>query len=149
MSGPFAPTDDLVGPIANQIASLIGTQIPSIAHVYTELPDRPPADNSVMLAFARGRLLHEYSGKAQWELTYTAMHVFVRRGMSATLQTAYQYVTPWINFLASWPNQRLGGLSEEVSATQLTILQRVESGQPMVVLAVNFNVTTVLNIPTT
>lgn len=147
MPGPFAPTDDLVGPIANQIASLIGTQIPSITHVYTELPDRAPTDNSVMVAFARGKLMHDYSGKAQWEFTYTAMHVFRRRGMASTLQAAYQYVTPWINFLAAWPNQNLGGLTEEVNATQLTILQRVESGQPMVVLAVNFNVLTTLNIP--
>jgi hypothetical protein len=102
-----------------------------------------------MLLFVRGKLLHDYSGIEQWELNYTAMHTFRRRGMQPTLQAAYQYVTPWMYLLAAWPNQKLGGLAEAVNATQLTILQRVESGQPMVVLAVNFNVITNFAIPLT
>lgn len=149
MPGPFSPNDNLVGPIADEIATLITAQIPTIEYVYTTLPDRPPGDNYVMITFVRGKLLHDYSGIEQWELSYTAMHVFRRRGMQSSLSAAQQYVTPWMNLLAAWPNQKLGGLSEMVNPNQLTILQRVESGQPMVVLAVNFAVITNIAIPLT
>jgi hypothetical protein len=147
MPGPFSPNDNLVGPIVQQIANLIQTQIPSINYVYTKLPDRPPQDNSVMLPLVKAKLLHEYSGLQQWQFIFAVMHTFRRRNMSDTLSTAYTYITPWMNFLGAWPNQTLGGLAEEVNATELTILQRAESGQPMVVLTVSFNVVTSLNIP--
>ena len=67
--------------------------------------------------------------------------------MDATLSTAYTYVVPWLNILSAWPNTAMGGLAIVTSPTELQITQMSQSGQPMVVLAVNFDVLTEFNIP--
>lgn len=96
----------------------------------------------------RMKLLHNYSGKVQYSLTFTMWHMFRRKKMSDNVATAYTYVTPWLKFLEAFPNQTLGGLAEEVTATDLAVTQKVDSGQPFVVLMVTFNVVTTINIPT-
>ena len=150
MPGPFPPTDDLVGPIATAIKNLIAAQIPSINpnNIYVFLPDTPPTDGSVLLPMTRMKLLHNYSGKVQYQITYACWHVFRRRKMSDTLTAAYTYITPWLKFLEAWPNQTLGGLAEEVTATDIVITQKVDNGQPYVYLICTFNVVTNINIPT-
>jgi hypothetical protein len=149
MPGPFAPSDDVVGPIAHAIAILIITQIPSIGTVYEKLPDRPPADNSVILPMTRGKVMDETNGKVKIRLTYSMNHLFRRTSLPDDMLRAYTYVMPWLRFLAAWTNQGLGGLAISVSATDLGITQRVESGQPYLALVVNFDVLTEFNIPLT
>jgi hypothetical protein len=146
MPGPFAPTDDLVGPIAHAIATLITTQIPSIGTVYEKLPDRPPADNTVILPMTRAKVLTETSGKMRVKFTYSVRHLFRRTNIADDQTRAYTYVLPWLKFLSAWSNQQLGGLAMEVDATDLGITQLVESGQPYLALVVNFDVITEFNI---
>jgi hypothetical protein len=94
-----------------------------------------------------GKVLGDTNGKLKVQLTYGMTHVFRRANMSDALTRAYTYVTPWLNFLAAWPNQNLGGLAMEVNATDLTFAQRTESGQAMVGLVISFQVVTEFNIP--
>lgn len=149
MPGPFPPNDNLVGPIAHQLATLIFTQIPSIAHVYEQLPDRPPGDNTIILPMTRGKVIGDTNGKMKVQFTFSMRHLFRRKNMQDNITSAYSYVTPWLNFLSAWPNQNLGGLAIEVSATDIAITQLSESGQAMVALVINFNVLTEFNIPLT
>lgn len=149
MPGPYAPNDSLVGPIVHQIALFIAAQIPSVGHVYEDLPDRAPADNSVIIPLLRGRVLSDTNGKLKVQLQFSLRHLFRRKSMPDNIATAYTYVMPWLQMLSAWPNQTLGGLAMEVDASDLAITQMSESGQPMVALVVNFYVVTEFNIPLT
>ncbi len=149
MPGPFSPGDVIVGPIAEAISCLITTQIPSITHVYPTLVDRPPGDNAVVLRFTRGKVRDETNGKVKVLLTYTMQHIFRRTEVSDALSRSYTYIIPWLQFLAAWPNQQLGGLAIEMSATDLATTPITVSGQPVVALLVDFNVLTEFNISIT
>lgn len=149
MPGPFAPNDSLVGPIVHAIAVLIKQQIPSITFVYEDLPDRAPGDNTVILPLMPSKIKEESNGKMRIALRFSMRHLFRRKSMGANVKTAYTYVLPWLQFLAAWPNQNLGGLARSVSATDLALTQQSESGQPMVALVVDFIVLTEFNIPLT
>ncbi len=149
MPGPYSPSDTIIGPIANAIANLITTQIPSIVKVYPTLTDRTPGDNAVVLRFTRGRVTDETSGKVRILLTYTVQHLFRRTEVADSLLRAYAYVVPWLLFLAAVPNQALGGLAISITATDLATTQLSISGQPVVALVVDFNVHTEFNIPQT
>jgi hypothetical protein len=149
MPGPFTPSDSLVGPIVHQIALFIAAQIPSVGHVYEDLPDRAPTDNSVIIPLLRGRVLSDTNGKLKVQLQFSLRHLFRRKNMPDNIATAYTYVVPWLMLLSAWPNQNLNGRAIEVDASDLTITQMSESGQPMVALVVNFYVVTEFNIPLT
>lgn len=149
MPGPYSPSDSLVGPIAHEIAVLVAAQIPSISRVYETLPDRPPDDNSVVLAMTRARVRDaETNGKIKITFVFSIRHMFRRTSMSANVTSAYSYLVPWMNMLAAWPNQGLGGLAISVGTTDVMITQMMQSGQPMVALVINAEVLTEFNIPT-
>jgi len=153
--GPWTPSDSVVGPIVAAIASRVATQIPAVGHVYEELPDRSPTDNEVVVPLLRGR--HgvqpnqnrgggDTSGKFEITYTFSLRHVFRRREIDQNLKTAYTYIQPWLNFFSALPNQSLGGLTRTLNVTNLTITQASMAGQPMVVLAVEFDALTEFNI---
>lgn len=149
MPGPFTPSDTVIGPIIHQLAVSIQTQIPSIAQVYEQLPDRNPMHNSVILPLGRSKILSDTNGKLKVNFTITMRHLFRRKEMDANISEAYTYVMPWLQFLAAWENQTLGGLAIEVNPSDLQVVQVAESGQAYVALAVNFDVVTEFNIPLT
>lgn len=150
MPGPFSPSDDIIGPISHQIAILIAAQIPSIATVYERLTDRPPGDNTVTISLLGGRVKEETNGKIRVMYTFTMRHLFRRANIADSTSQAYLYVTPWLKFLAAWPNQSLGlTFVREVNPSELRILQIPQSGQPMVALIISFDVLTEFNIPLT
>lgn len=148
MPGPFTPADTMIGPIVHAIATIIQQQIPSIAKVYEDLPDRAPIDNSVLLPLTNAKVKEETNGKMRVSFTIGARHVFKRKNMPDNVAQAYQYLMPWLQMLAAWPNQNLGlSYVRSVSATDARVTQLAESGQPMVALAVNFDVLAEFNIP--
>lgn len=147
MPGPFSPNDDLVGPLVHQIALLVQAQIPSVGTVYEKMPDSPPQDNSVLLPLLPSKIMDETDGKVRVMFRFGMRHIFRRKKFSDNVAVAYTYITPWLKFLAAWPNQSLGGLAREVTATDLAVTQTVQSGQPVVALAVTFSVLTEFNIP--
>lgn len=149
MPGPFAPSDSLVGPIVHQIALFVAAQIPSVGHVYEDLPDRPPADNSVIIPLLRGKVQSNTNGKLKLQLQFSLRHLFRRKNMPDNIAMAYTYIMPWLQMLSAWPNQNLNGLAIEVDADTVMVTQMSESGQPMVALVVNLFVVTEFNIPLT
>lgn len=149
MPGPFAPTDDLVGPISHQIALNVQAQIPSIQYVYERIPDKPPGDNSVTLRLVDGSDIDETSGKIQIKMTFRATHVFRRANIGDSYARAYTYITPWLKMLAAWQNQGLGGLSRSVTTKKFNVMQVPASGQAVVALLIDFQVHTEFNIPLT
>lgn len=146
MPGPFPPTDDLVGPIVHQIALFIQAQIPAIAHVYEQLTDIAPMDNSVILPLLEIKVMDEYSGKFKLHLTFQAFHVFRRKQLPDNVTELYTYITPWLKLLSAWPNQNLNGLAEEVNVSKLKVTQMASSGETRYALTVTFDVVTEFNI---
>lgn len=146
MPGPYAPSDSLIGPIIQQLATTIQTQIPSIEHVYTQVPDRAPSDNQVLLPIIKIKILGDTNGKLKLLLTVGARHVFRRRELDAGLTQAYTYIMPWLRLLSAWPNQTQGGLAIDTTPTDLAITRIIESGQVFIALAINFNILTEFNI---
>ena len=146
MPGPYSPNDTLVGPIAHQIATLIATQIPSIGTVYERIPDRAPADNSVIVAFDRGHVVDDTNAKVKINLMYTVQHVFRRANLSDSFARAYTYIMPWMRFLAAWPNQTLGGLAIVVNTADVKVQRIPIAGQPEVVISTTIGVLTEFNI---
>lgn len=149
MPGPYSPSDTLVGPIVHQLALLVAAQIPSVGHVYEDLPDRSPTDNSVIVPLIRAKVLGETNGKLRVQLQFSLRHLFRRKNMPDNIATAYTYVMPWLNLLSAWPNQNLSGLAIEVNPSDVVVTQMSESGQPMVALVINFFVVTEFNISLT
>jgi hypothetical protein len=149
MAGPFSPNDNLIGPIAHQLALLIQAQIPSIQYVYEKLPDRSPQDNSVIMPLFKAKVTDgNVEGKVQIRFTFAIRHLFRRKEMPDNVAMAYSYLVPWILMTTAWPNQNLGGLARSVNPTDVNVIQVAESGQPMVALAVNVDVLTEFNVLT-
>jgi len=147
MPGPFAPVDALIGPIVHALAVIIQAQIPSIAFVYEELPDRTPGDNTVIIPLTKGVIKDESNGKQEILFTFTVRHLFRRKSMADNILQAYSYMFPWLQMLSAWPNLTLGGLVRQISTSEVMVTQIAESGQPMVALTVVFTVLTEYNIP--
>lgn len=147
MPGPYAPSDSLIGPIIHELALIIASEIPSIAHVYEEMPDRAPMDNSVLLPMTRIKVLDDTNGKMKILMTIGARHLFRRREFDLAIQQAYSYIMPWLQMLDAWPNQTLGGLVIEVNPHDVQVTKVMESGQVFVALATAFDVLTEFNIP--
>lgn len=145
MPGPYTPADNEIGPIIHQIALTIQAQIPSIAYVYEDMPDRAPMDNTVLIPLSKSKVLSDTNGKIKVKHIFGVRHVFRRKQYSSNVVSAYSYVLPWLKMLAAWPNQNLSGLAISVTTTDLMVTQVAESGQPMVALVVNFEVLTEFN----
>jgi hypothetical protein len=149
MPGPYTPSDTLIGAIVHQIALFISAQIPAVGHVYEDLPDRSPVDNSVIIPLIRGKVVPPPEGKFRIRLQFSLRHLFRRKNMPENIAQAYTFVVPWLKLLSAWKNQDLNGLAIEVDADELSVTQMSESGQPMVALVVNFFVVTEFNIDLT
>lgn len=153
MPGPWSPSDSVAGPIVAQIASMVAVQIPAVGHVYEEIPDRPPGDNEVVIPLLKGEHGQhgrfagggDTSGKIEITYTFSMRHVFRRREIDQSIKSAYTFIQPWLNFFHALPNQNLGGLSRAMNTTNMTIAQSERAGQPIVVLAIDFEVLTEFN----
>ncbi len=127
---------------------MIKAQIPSIGYVWTKLPDRPPADNTVLLPLINGKVMGGPEGKLEVLYTIRATHIFRRAEQYDTLTRAYMYIQPWLLMLSAWQNQTLGGLARDMTPTDVKVVQMNESGQPVIALTVDFNVLVEFNVVT-
>jgi len=146
MPGPFAPSDSLVGPIVSNLTTFINTQIPAVGYIYPTLPDRPPADDAVVMPLLKITIVSETNGKLKLSLSFAMRHLFRRTNLQDDIARAYTFIVPWLNVLGAWQNQTLSGLAMEVDAKELTVMQVTMGGQVLVALGVNFNVVTEINI---
>lgn len=146
MPGPYVPGDTLVGPLATQIATIIQNEIPSIDYVYTKVPDRAPTNNQVIVPMIKAKVVDDTNAKLKVRFTFGVRHLFRRTEFADGITQAYSYIIPWLKMLSAWPNLTLGGLAIATYISDLAVTQIVESGQPYVALAVNFDVLTEFNI---
>lgn len=149
MPGPYTPQDTLVGPIISALASDVATQIPAVGPIYPTLPDRPPGDNAVIIPLLRAKIISDTNGKLKVRLYFAMRHLFRRAEMSDTILRAYTFVQPWLLVLTAWSNQNLNGHAIQVDVSDLTVIQVSQSAQPMIALAINFEVLTEFNIAIT
>jgi len=146
MPGPFAPSDSLVGPIVSNLTTFINAQIPTVGFIYPTLPDRPPADDAVVLPLMKAAIVTETNGKLKISLSFALRHLFRRTNLADDIARAYTYIVPWLNVLGAWQNQTLSGLAMEVDSKDLVVTQVTMAGQVLVALAINLNVITEINI---
>lgn len=146
MPGPFVPADDFIGPIVTALSNDVVAQIPAVGPIYPYLPDRPPGDNTVIIPLLRAKIESDTNGKLKVRLHFAMRHLFRRAEMSDTIKRAYTFVRPWLLLLSAWANQNLNGLAIQVDVSDLTIIQVSQSAQPMIALAINFEVLTEFNI---
>lgn len=149
MPGPYTPSDSLIGPIIHQIAQTIRNEIPSIEHVFEQVPDRAPSDNQVLLPLLKIKVLDDTNGKLKILVSIGARHVFRRRELDAGISQVYTYIMPWLRMLSAWPNDTQGGLAMKTTPTDLAVTRIIEAGQVYIALAVNFDVVTEFNIDIT
>lgn len=146
MPGPFTPDGTLLKNIVHQLAITIQAQIPSIATVYEDYPDRAPGDNTVIIPLTKFKVLDDTNGKLKVAFTFSARHLFRRKAMSDNLNQAYQYIYPWLACISAWPNVELNGFADVVNIKEGGVSQVAEAGQPMVALVVTFEVVAEFNI---
>lgn len=149
MAGPYAPSDNVIGPIIYEIAQIIRVGIPSIEYVHERVPDRAPADNHVLLPILKIHKLDDTNGKLKIRITIGARHVFRRTELDAGLTKMYTYIMPWLYLLSAWPSQTLNGRAIDIDISDVFPTRVMESGQAFIALAVNFDVLTEFNIPLT
>jgi hypothetical protein len=153
MPTQFTPTDDIIGPIAIALGNLIQTQIPGIDTIYPLLPtatwitDGPPDDNSVIIPFGGFKVVDYMSGKAKFKLTYGLRHCFRRNDLNEAIQRAYAYFSAYLKTFLEWSNQDLGGLAIQINILNGGVTQFVQSAGTSVVLVVNLEVLTEIDIP--
>lgn len=147
MAGPYAPSDDIIGPIIHEIALIIQTGIPSIEYVHERVPDRAPANNHVLLPILKIHQLDDTNGKLKIRITIGARHVFRRTELDAGITKMYTYIMPWLFLIAAWPNQTLNGRAIQMEISDVIPTRIMESGQAYIALAINFDVLTEFNIP--
>ncbi len=113
-AGSIAPNDSLVTPIADALG-VVAQQIQGIGTVYTDPPDRPLEDNSVLILLNEWEVLGDTNGKLKVNLVFEVAHCFRRTTLSYALTKAYAYVMPWFTVLTAWSNNELGGLAIDMS----------------------------------
>lgn len=147
MPGPFSPQDNFIGPIIQALSNDVAAQIPAVGPIYPRLPDRAPVDNSVIIPLLRAKIISDTNGKLKVRLFFAMRHLFRRTKFDDDVLRAYTFVQPWLLLLAAWANQNLNGLAIQVDVSDLTVVQVSQSAQPMIALAINFEVLTEFNIP--
>jgi len=148
----YPPSDDLITPIATQLAAILTEQI-GVSRVYTEAPDGPPENNSAVIPPPSFKVIDDTNGKLRLKLSFPIKHMIRRAKMSDSLTTAQQYYLPYLQAFSAWRNQGLydgtKNLAREVTPTSGGLVQIVESGQVYIAFTVNVDVTTDLNIDVT
>ena len=146
---PYTPSDNFIGPIVNEIATIIENNITGIDRIYQTIPDGPPEDNSVLIPLTQFEVLDETSGKAGARLTFGIRHMIRRKDMGEALTACYSYIMPYFLTFSAWSNQSLNGKARLLTIEKGGVTQFIEAGQVFLALIINLQVFTEFNIPTT
>ena len=149
MAGPFSPADTVVGPIVQALSNIVATQIPAVGYIYQTMPDRPPADDAVIMPLMQAQIIDDTSGKLTIKLSFAMRHLFRRTNLADDIARAYTYIMPWLFVLSAWTNQSVSGLALKVNPKIIKVIQVTQAGQAMVALAIDFDVITEFNIVVT
>lgn len=143
----YTPSDILVGPIVQQIATIIENQIAGVDRVYVNIPDGPPEDNSVIIPLTNFEILDETNGRLSVRLTFGMRHLIRRKSMDEAITNCYSYIMPYFQCFSAWVNQDLGGLARLMTIKNGGVTQFIEAGQVFLALIINLQVLTEFNIP--
>lgn len=147
----YPPSDDLISPIATQLAAILTEQI-GVSRVYTEAPDGPPENNSAVIPPPSFKVIDDTNGKLRLKLSFPIRHMIRRAKMSDSLIAAQQYYLPYLQAFSAWKNQHLydgtQNRAREISPTAGGLVQIVESGQVYIAFTCNVDVVVDLNIDT-
>jgi hypothetical protein len=149
----YDPNDLLVGPIIQQLAQVVQTQIPSIPTVYLTPTDQVPDNNSVQFPYEITLNERQYPGILRVDLNIFVTHLFKRTRLDQVYQQMQPYIYPWIMVLSAWRNQYLvpdnstGFATEYVSFDKklARIIPMNVNGQPYIALV--FKVVMCTDIP--
>lgn len=148
----YDPSDNLISPIATQLAAILTQQI-GVVRVYTEAPDGPPENNSAVIPPPSFKVLDDTNGKLRLKLSFAIKHLIRRAKMSESLTAAQHYYLPYLQAFSAWKNQGLydgtKNLAREVTPISGGLVQMVEAGQVFIAFTCNVDVTVDLNIDTT
>jgi hypothetical protein len=145
----LTPTDDIVGPIVHQLALALSTYVTGIGRMYEEPPDGPPEDGSVIFPLTGFKFEdNDAIGKRYIRLKFGIRYMIKRSTFPDNLLVAYQYFSALSRVLSAWPVQTLNGLAIEVCTKEGAVTQLTVAGQPFLVLVLNVEVLTEINLIT-
>jgi hypothetical protein len=141
----MTPMDDIIGPIVEALAEEISS-IVGIGRLYTELPDGPPENNSVLFPLTGAKLEGDTNGKVYVRLTFSIRYVVRRGKFIDSIKQCYFMFSAFAKVLSSIPNQTLGGDSIMVTPKNFSINQTYDAAQAFVMLVMNVEVLTEFNL---
>jgi hypothetical protein len=143
MPGPFAVGDTIIGPIITQLTSYLNAQIPGgFSEIYQVQPDSKPLNNSAVILCSSFTNKEETNGIIDLTLHLAIVHYFRRGRYKDNLEAAYAMLPAYLSCLTAWPNQDINNLAREISVKDGLIRQDKYAGEPVVMLAIAFDVET-------
>lgn len=142
------PIDDILGPVASEIGSIIQNNVSDIDRVYTFIPDGPPETNAIVILFTTFEIMDDTNGKLYQKLNYNIRYVTRRKEIDEATKDCYSMYSGLMKTFASWSNQTLGGLCNHTTIRNGAISQIIASGQVFMSLIINLQVYVEMNIPT-
>lgn len=141
----FSPTTT-ISDLKTALGNIASSQITGITRVYTNEPDGPPEDNSVIVGSPQFKVIDETIGKVKVLLTFPLRYCVRRRGKGEDITEVESYFLPFILGFNAWSNQALDDDAFITSVTNGGVAQFVYAGQTMRALIVNVSVTTEFNV---
>lgn len=145
MSVLFPPGDTLVGPIIDQLHSIVQNQI-GVQRIYDTDPDTPPEHGSCIIPAPFFEILSDTNAKLYLKLKFQLRHVARRTSISQNLKYLYTYVMPYLEALSAWPNNELGNEAIMVNIVKGGVGQLPINGTNYLALFINIEVLTEFNI---
>lgn len=136
-----------ISDLKDAIGSIATSQITGIVRVYTNEPDGPPENGSLIVGSPRWEVLDDTNGKLKVRLTFPLRMCFRRKGNGEDIVAAESYTLPFILAYSSWVNQFLDSDAMLVEVKDGGTVQFNYADQMMRALLVNVSVLTEFNIP--
>jgi hypothetical protein len=135
-----------VADLKTALGNIASTQIAGITRVYTNEPDGPPEDNSVIVGSPQFKVLDETVSKGKVVFTFPIRYCVTRRGDGEDIVKVESYFLPFMLAYSAWSNQNLDPDAFICLVTSGGIAQFVYAGQTVRALIVNVSVTTEFNV---
>jgi hypothetical protein len=143
---PTYPAEDtVIGPIVDQLHRIIHGDV-GVERIYDTDPDSQPEHGSAIIPAPLFEILSDTNGKLYLKLKFQIRHVSRRTVLAQNLKYLYTYVMPYLQALAAWPNNELGGEAIQVNIIKGGIGQLPVNGQVHLALYLNIEVLTEFNI---
>lgn len=137
----FPNTDTLLGPVLSGLVA-VAAQVTGIGTVYTDPPEGPPEDNSVLFPVKEWNLVDWTDGTVQVAFTIDVTHVFRRERFQDDMAQAQTFIAPWLFALTDLSNTDLNGAATLTDVGKGRFIQYSHAGQVYLALVHTVTVTT-------